>query len=262
MKSQKMILCMVLLLMALGVNAFPHPTKAQEVHFDRLYEECVRYALSPKVLVSSKAFEELNGDAYRELELSGTEVLELICKKIQDFEKGNSRSEAFARVAGNLRDYNRLSLLYYLWDAITCQGRFQDQDFPWVDESITTVWKGGSEIGNARAEYLLNEWRLAREEGRTNDVRRAKGAIASLGLFSFPTLFNELQAGHDDVIKLLESVGWRSRWRKELDADPKAFDRRTLLDWWEENKKAYELPRQALGFKGSADLWKWKRTGK
>ena len=174
----------------------------------------------------------------------------------------NSLKNPFTRVRGNLKEYESLSLLYYLWDAITFQGRFQNPDFPWVDETIAKVWEGGAEIENARAEYLLCEWRAAREEVRTNDVCRAKSALVSLGLFAFPTLFNELQSGHDDVVELLEAVRWRSRWRKELNTDPKAFDRQTLLDWWAANKKAYELPRQSPDFRGSADLWKWKRTGK
>ncbi len=262
MESQKLLLCLPIWLMVLSANAFLCPTGVQSERFDRLFEESIRFALSPKVLISSKALQGLNGDAYRELELSGTEALELIYKKVRGVEEGNSSSEAFTRIRGNLKEYESLSLLYYLWNAIACQGRFQDQDFPWVDETISKVWEGGAGIWNARAEYLLSEWRVACGEGRTNDALRAKGAVASLGLFSFPTLFNELQAGHEDVIELLESVRWRSRWRKELDTDPKAFDRRTLLDWWAANKKAYELPRQSPDFKGSADLWKWKRTGK
>ena len=52
----------------------------------------------------------------------------------------------------------------------------------------------------------------------------------------------------------------RKTWEKSN--VPSVFDCQTLLDWWAANKKAYELPRQSPDFKGSADLWKWKRTGK
>lgn len=258
MKPQEKLLFMVLGLMVSGAYAFPRPTEAQKAEFDRLYGECLRFAASDKALVLSYAYPELHCEAYQELELFGTEILEHIYRKVMELEAGNPHYEN----ASPLSQARRSRVLYLLWTAVACQGQARNKLFPWRDEPIAKEWEGGAEIWNARTEYLLAEWRAACAENRTNDVCRAKGAIASLGLFSFPTLFNELQAGHDDVVDLLEAVGWRSRWRRGVEADPKAFDRRTLLDWWAANRTAYELPRQSPGFKGSADLWKWKRTGK
>ena len=236
--------------------AFPVPTAEQKAKFDDDYVRSVQYAMSPKVLVSSKAFEALNSEAYRELEKFDLEVLVLI------YEKSKENEDSFSKKQISGLEYSaRIQILYGLWSSITHCGRFRHRPV-WMGVPIREIWEGGDVIAAERTAFLLLEMRAAEKDGRTTDKRRAIETISELGIFALPTLFQELKAGHSDVTNALKRIDWNSRLRVASVVGPKAFDRRTLLDWWEENKKAYELPRQALGFKGSADLWKWKRTGK
>lgn len=256
MESQKMFLCLALWLMVLGADAFPHPTEAQEKRFDRLYEESVNFALSPNVLVSSRAFEELNSEAYRELEKFDLEVLSLI------YEKSKENEDSFSKQRiSEFEFYARIRILYSLWASITHSGRFQHRPV-WMGVPIREVWEGGDVIAAERTAFLLREMRESEKDGRVIDKRRAIETLPELGIFALPTLFQELEAGHNDVTNVLKGIEWKSRLRMALDVGPNAFDRQSLLDWWAANKDAYELPRQSPDFKGSADLWKWKRTGK
>lgn len=255
MKSKKTLLCLVTGLTVLGASAFPSPTKTQAERFDRLYEESVRFAMSPKVLVSSDFFAGLNSEAYRELEKFDLEVLSLIYEK----SKANEDSFAQKRIS-ELESYARIRILYSLWASITHSGRFRHRPV-WMGIPIREVWEGGDIIAAERTAFLLGEMREAEKDGRVIDKRRAIETLPELGIFALPTLFQELEAGHNDVTNVLRGVEWRSRLRTPKDIGPKAFDRQSLLDWWAANKKMYELPRQSPNFKGSADLWKWKRTG-
>ena len=246
MKSREMILCMALWLMALGANAFPSPTECQEKKFEMLYSECERVELLPETRLSGDSMIVFRLPAYRELDKFGLEVLELIYRKCKQ------------KNANNMLEKR---VLMQLWASNTHKYGVKVPPDIWSGESIETVWEGGWELFRERVNFLLSEMRMAEKDGRPEDCSRAQDAIAGLGIFAFPFVFSELEKGHDDAIGVLRRVSWRSKiWEKSN--VPSAFDRQTLLDWWAANKKAYELPRQSPDIKGSADLWKWKRTGK
>ena len=236
---------MVIVLPTIAV-AFPEPTEKQSNKFEILYNECERVELLPETRLSGDSMIVFRLPAYRELDKFGLEVLELIYRKCK-LKNANNRLE------------NRV--LMQLWASNTHKYGVKVPPNIWSGESIETVWEGGWELFRERVNFLLSEMRMAEKDGRPEDCSRAQDAIAGLGIFAFPFVFSELEKGHDDAIGVLRRVSWRSKiWEKSN--VPSVFDCQTLLDWWAANKKAYELPRQSPDFKGSADLWMWKRTGK
>ena len=93
---------------------------------------------------------------------------------------------------------------------------------------------------------------IAKRESRDVDARRAMGNLQIMGVFAFPTLFGELMRGHDDVVEILAAEAWVRGKAPTLSKDG-------LMKWWKSNADRYELPQQAAGFSGSAQLGKWSR---
>ena len=257
MKSASWLFSLLVVLPFCPVVAFPVPTTEQKAKFNDAYARSVQYAMSPKVLISSDAYAALNSEAYRELEKFDLEVLSLIYEKSKENEDSFSKKQ----ISG-FEFYARIRILYSLWASITHNGMFRRRPVWMGGVPIREIWEGGDVIAAERTAFLLREMREAEKDGRVIDKKRAIETLPELGIFALPTLFQELEAGHNDVTNVLKGVEWESRLRRPLDVGLKAFDRQSLLDWWAANKKAYELPRQSPDFKGSADLWKWKRTGK
>ena len=145
-------------------------------------------------------------------------------------------------------------MLEKLWTTITFQHTVKrgKGDFIWAGENLITWWEGGDKFAAARAEFLLHEMREARQEGRTTDERRALVQLADMGMFAFPTLFPELEAGREDVLAVFKMLSECSRFKVEN-------SREALLAWWKENRKRYALPTQSPNFKGTLALEKWQR---
>ncbi|MCQ2395720.1 MAG: hypothetical protein MJ249_15680 [Kiritimatiellae bacterium] len=121
---------------------------------------------------------------------------------------------------------------------------------------VVYVWEGGAEFEDEQISFLLSEMRLAAKEGRKNDKLVVQQIISCEGIFSFPKLFAELEAGHEDVVDILKLVRWSEKER------PKSFRVKALLSWWAENKEKYALPHQSPNFKKTKNIHNWKRTGK
>ena len=229
------------------------PTDERVKWFWREYDKFKQQCKASKPRADAILFARFDDyPAYIELEKSETDVLPLIYQ---------------ARIArlchpmklGTTSQVDRLSLmandmmLEKLWPVITFQHTVKrgKGDFIWAGENLMTWWEGGDKFAAARAEFLLHEMRAAKQECRFMDEKRALVQLADMGMFSFPTLFPELEAGQGDVLVVFKLLSENSRFKP-------GDTREALLTWWGMNKKRYALPTQASNFKWPLALEKWK----
>ena len=237
----KTVLLVLLLFSTLAGYSFPHPSKEHVEVFNSLVAECVAFQRRPEVALSASAFLHQKFSPYIQLQnRCGLESLELIYGVLKK------------SLGHNRHDYRPL---VDLWSDITCDG-CADWIIPWNPVGIVYAWEGGAEFEDEQISFLLSEMRLAAKEGRKNDELVAKQIISCEGIFSFPKLFAELEAGREDVVDILKLVRWSAKER------PNSFRVKALLDWWAENKEKYALPQQSPDFKKTKNIHNWKRTGK
>ncbi len=237
----KNVITVIFLVSSLACVAFPRPSNEQVEVFNSLVAECVAFQRKPEVALSSMSYLHQKCPAYIELkERCGLESLELIYGVLK---KSPSRDSI---------DYTPL---ISLWGDLT-HHRCVNWIIPWNPVGVVYVWEGGAEFEDEQISFLLSEMRLAAKEGRKNDKLVVQQIISCEGIFSFPKLFAELEAGHEDVVDILKLVRWSAKER------PKSFRVKALLAWWAENKEKYALPRQSPDFKKTKNIHNWKRTGK
>ena len=239
----------------IGSFAFPRASDAERSAFRQSYVKCLEECCENRAFLSGLGLGCIRGSsqAYSQLAAFGPEVIELIYQEsvsgdcaqaVVDSRKFNS-----AEVAANSE-----MIIEDLWCLHTMQRstRYTDVDFMWTGESPSFQWEGGDAIAAERAKFLVNEMSIAKRESRDVDARRAMGNLQIMGVFAFPTLFGELMRGHDDVVEILAAEAWVRGKAPTLSKDG-------LMKWWKSNADRYELPQQAAGFSGSAQLGKWSR---
>lgn len=237
----KKIMFLVLFLSSLQIKAFPRPSEEHVKVFNSLVAECVAFQRRPEILLSSSGFVHRECQAFIKLrEYCGLESLELIYGAMKHSKGMN---------------HHDLRPLIDLWGEIS-HHRCVNWVIPWNPVGVVYVWEGGAEFEDEQISFLLSEMRLAAKEGRKNDKLVVQQIISCEGIFSFPKLFAELEAGREDVVDILKLVRWSEKER------PKSFRVKTLLAWWAENKEKYALPRQSPDFKKTKNIHNWKRTGK
>lgn len=242
--------------LSMKVIAFPAPSRQQAEDFWRLYHDCLKYHVKEYCPVSSRLPAVFSVEPFKKLQGFGPEILELLylasVSNRLDQEVANE-----LRVPVEYVTNEKKIVLGRLWSINTLEytTRFTDVDMVWAEEVIESKWKAGDKVANARAEFLLKEMRSARIENRDWDERRAKGNLQLMGIFAFPTLFDELFRGNDDVIEVLSAEEWRVANKPKLTKDG-------LMKWWTENKLKYELPKQAVDYSDGIGLNKWRRMGK
>jgi len=246
----------IVVLFSLNALGFEDPSCKQAEDFWRLYQNCLEHNVTRKMLASSDINVHFSSEHYRCLREFGPEILSLLYQA--------SISNCLDQVIANkfkvpvpFVELEKKIILGRLWSINTLEytTRFTDVDMVWAEEGIESKWKAGGKVANARAEFLLKEMRSARVENRDWDERRAKGNLQLMGIFAFPTLFDELFRGNDDVIEVLSAEEWRIANKPKLTKDG-------LMKWWTENKLKYELPKQAVDYSDGIGLNKWRRTGK
>lgn len=221
-----------------SAHSFPVPSDEKRASFADLLGASLSEAVSSWKPSDSDSTGLFNSDPYRSLQRMGLEALPLIYEASVTNTTGSSAMTNGPHSAKVL-DIARNRLLKRLWSDKT--GRFLssvvDVDVLWAGESIAEVWEGGDLVAGKRASFLLEEMRAAKKDSRHFDERRAKVNIALMGIFSFPTLFGELEAGNDDVIEVFQIVEWGGI---PLRSPPMSRD--GLISWWKKHKKALSLP--------------------
>lgn len=247
--------CVLIAVAALAVKAvaFPRPTDVETVEFRRLYRDCLERCCDKNASLSGLRSFGFNDNAYAKLCEFGPEIFELLYQESVTGEiaravLADNRYLPFEVVADNERILGDLWCLH----AFQSSSKYVDVDFLWQGEPISFQWEGGDVIARERASFLVKEMRIAKQENRCVDARRAMGNLQIMGVFAFPTLFGELTQGQEDVVDVLVAEEWPSK-------NKPALTKEGLLKWWKENASRYELPRQAPDFNGSAMLEKWER---
>lgn len=249
-------------LVALGALAFcfraysfPVPSEEQRASFVSLFRASLSDAVSSWKPSDSDSTKLYNSDSYGSLQRMGLEALPLIYEA-----SVSNTTEALTitngQYSGKTLDIARNRLLNRLWSDKT--GRFTsrvvDVDVLWAGESIAEVWEGGDAVADRRASFLLGEMRAAKAETRRLDERRARVNLALMGVFSFPTLFGELERGGDDVVDVLRMIEWNGIPTKRPEATRSGF-----MSWWKANKSAFSLPAHVPGRGCAPRLGQWKR---
>ena len=241
------------ILLALNAMAFPKASEEEEQRFQKLFREWLEDNSSRRVSWSSRMSDRLSSPAYKQLCDFGPEIIELLYNEMA--------SGTVVRAVLEEKKYESLEvgmnwdfMVGKLWTSHTLcyTTKFIGVDSIWGDEPDDSIWEGGDVIANTRAAFLVKEMRIAKEEKRHIDARRAIGNLQRMGVFAFPVLFGELEQGHDDVVEVLAAEEWRSQ-------DKPVLTKEGLLDWWKKNSKKYGLPPMSPKFRGTAQLEKWER---
>ena len=255
MKDYAMKICLIIGAVGLSLSAwaFPKASDAEATEFRRLFRECLEDNCDKKSFLLGHVSGFLSGDAYKKLRGFGPEICELL---YQESVKGEvlRAVQADNKYSPRVIASESETILGDLWCMHTLQfsSKYADVDFMWNGEPISFQWEGGAPLANERATFLVKEMRIAKQENRLVDARRAMGNLQIMGVFAFPTLFGELTRGCDDVIEILANEEWPCNDAPTLNKDG-------LLEWWKNNSMRYELPLQSAEFKGSAHLEKWNR---
>ena len=243
--------CFMIFIVGLSLNAlaFPKASEAEVTEFRRLFRECLEDNCNKESFMLGRR----DFGSYKKFSRFGLEICELIYLEsvngdvVRAIQADNKYSPYVIGIESQ-------SILIDLWCMYTMQfsSRYTDVDFMWTEEPIRLQWEGGAQLANERASFLVKEMRIAKHENRLVDARRAAGNLQIMGVFAFPTLFNELMQGNDDVVEILANEEWPV-------GNAPILNKEGLLKWWKKNCTRYELPRRSAKFKGSAQLWKWNR---
>lgn len=243
------LLIIVVFCLSLTVLAFPKASKDDVTEFRRLFRECLEDNCNKK----SFALGRRDFGAYKKFRGFGLEICELIYLESVNGDVVRA-VQADNKYSPHVIGIESQSILRDLWCLHTMQSstRYTDVDFMWTEEPIRLQWEGGAQLANERASFLVKEMRIAKLENRLVDVRRAAGNLQIMGVFAFPTLFNELMQGNDDVVEILANEEWPV-------GNAPVLNKEGFLKWWKKNCTRYEVPQQFANFRGSSQLWKWKR---
>ena len=243
------LLIIVVFCLSLTVLAFPKASKDDVAEFRRLFRECLEDNCNKK----SFALGRRDFGAYKKFRGFGLEICELIYLESVNGDVVRA-VQADNKYSPHVIGIESQRILRHLWCLYTMQSssRYTDVDFMWTEEPIRLQWEGGAQLANERASFLVKEMRIAKLENRLVDVRRAAGNLQIMGVFAFPTLFNELMQGNDDVVEILTNEEWPV-------GNAPVLNKEGLLKWWKKNCTRYEVPQQFANFRGSSQLWKWKR---
>lgn len=243
--------CFMIFIVGLSLNAlaFPKASEAEVTEFRRLYRECLEDNCDKESFMLGRR----DFGVYKKFCGFGLEICELIYLESVN---GDVVRAVLAdnKYSPHVIGIESQSILRDLWCMYTMQfsSRYTDVDFMWTEEPIRLQWEGGAQLANERASFLVKEMRIAKHENRLVDARRAMGNLQIMGVFAFPTLFNELMQGNDDVVEILANEEWPV-------GNAPTLNKEGLLKWWKDNSMRYELPRRSAKFKGSAHLEKWNR---
>ena len=243
--------CFMIFIVGLSLNAlaFPKASEAEVTEFRRLFRECLEDNCNKESFMLGRR----DFGSYKKFSRFGLEICELIYLEsvngdvVRAIQADNKYSPYVIGIESQ-------SILIDLWCMYTMQfsTRYTDVDFMWTEEPIRLQWEGGAQLANERASFLVKEMRIAKHENRLVDARRAMGNLQIMGVFAFPTLFNELMQGNDDVVEILANEEWPV-------GNAPILNKEGLLKWWKKNCTRYELPQQFANFRGSSQLEKWKR---
>ena len=247
------LLIIAVFCLSLTVLAFPKASKDDVTEFRRLFRESLEENCNKKSSMLGRSDFFLPDSVYKKFRGFGLEICELIYLEsvngdvVRAVQADNKHSPHVIGIESQ-------RILEHLWCLHTMQfsSRYTDVDFLWTGEPIQLQWEGGAQLANERASFLVKEMRIAKLENRLVDVRRAAGNLQIMGVFAFPTLFNELMQGNDDVVEILANEEWPV-------GNAPILNKEGLLKWWKKNCTRYELPQQFANFRGSSQLWKWKR---
>lgn len=243
--------CFMIFIVSLSLNAlaFPKASEAEVTEFRRLFRECLEDNCNKESFMLGRR----DFGGYKKFCGFGLEICELIYLESVNGDVVRA-VQADNKYSPYVIGIESQSILIDLWCMYTMQfsTRYTDVDFMWTEEPIRLQWEGGAQLANERASFLVKEMRIAKHENRLVDARRAAGNLQIMGVFAFPTLFNELMQGNDDVVEILANEEWPV-------GNAPILNKEGLLKWWKDNSMRYELPRRSAKFKGSAQLWKWNR---
>lgn len=247
------LLIIVVFCLSLTVLAFPKASKDDVTEFRRLFRESLEENCNKKSSMLGRSDFFLPDSVYKKFCGFGLEICELIYLESVNGDVVRA-VQADNKYSPHVIGIESQRILRHLWCLYTMQfsSRYTDVDFMWTEEPIRLQWEGGAQLANERASFLVKEMRIAKLENRLVDVRRAAGNLQIMGVFAFPTLFNELMQGNDDVVEILANEEWPV-------GNAPVLNKEGLLKWWKKNCTRYELPQQFANFRGSSQLWKWKR---
>ena len=247
------LLIIAVFCLSLTVLAFPKASKDDVTEFRRLFRESLEENCNKKSSMLGRSDFFLPDSVYKKFCGFGLEICELIYLESVNGDVVRA-VQADNKYSPHVIGIESLRILEHLWCLHTMQfsSRYTDVDFMWTGEPIRLQWEGGAQLANERASFLVKEMRIAKLENRLVDVRRAAGNLQIMGVFAFPTLFNELMQGNDDVVEILANEEWPV-------GNAPILNKEGLLKWWKKNCTRYELPQQFANFKGSSQLCKWKR---
>jgi hypothetical protein len=124
----------------------------------------------------------------------------------------------------------RITLLF-AYIAIT-KINYSSYENPWSCGHLSLEWYGGYELAQERFNLLQNKLKIVAKQ---EEKKMILAAMKSMGYYVLPFLVNGIRNGNEDYKAVFEGMLLQGTILK---------DKKTILDWWENNEIEYTPPRQ------------------